>query len=77
MRLLGILLAAGLVALGCAKPCDINADGKANDLDYAEFQSVFGTSEGDPGFNRRADFDGDGIITGSDFSLYLEECKED
>ena len=69
---LGVLLA--VVACGKDKPCDIDGHRRVNDADDKAFQATFGLIDTDEGFNKRADFDGDGVVAGSDFSAYQAKC---
>ena len=49
--------------------CDINHDGLCNQNDLIIFESAFGASLGDPGYNPFADFDGDDTVTDTDREL--------
>ena len=51
-------------------PCDFNNDGAVDQTDTDLFMAVFGLSSGDPGFDARMDFDGNGTIDYEDFFLY-------
>lgn len=72
----------GILALsGCASPapgrdvCDLNGDGASNTaLDRQVMYRAMGKSPGEDGYLATADFDGDGIIAGSDFELWLGHC---
>jgi hypothetical protein len=48
---------------------DANNNNYVNILDFSILASAFGTCEGEPDFEPRADFNGDGCITILDFSL--------
>ncbi len=71
-----LLLAAALVLAGCQdKPCDLDRDGKQSTLaDYSAFYETLGLAEGDVGYNKRADLDGDHAVTSEDFTLFRADC---
>ena len=50
---------------------DFNDDGVVDSFDYALFLAVFGSSEGDDGFNADMDLDGDGTIDSADYVIFL------
>ena len=50
---------------------DFNDDGAVNETDFALFQTAFGFSEGDDGFNAEMDLNGDGTIDIPDFLIFV------
>lgn len=55
-------------------PCltgDTNCDGVVDLVDLSAVLAAFGTSEGDPGFDPSADFDGNGTVDLADLSALL------
>ncbi len=48
---------------------DLDGDCDVDNADVAYFQSILGSQTGDPAFNPRADFDGDGRITINDLRI--------
>jgi len=78
--LLVALLGAGPVLAGqqaeCNKrACDLDRDGHGSLLgDYAVMFASFGKTRGEPGFDPRADLDGDGAVTSTDFGLLQKFC---
>ena len=50
---------------------DFNGDGAVNETDFALFQTAFGFSEGDDGFNAEMDLNGDGTIGIPDFLIFV------
>lgn len=70
-ELIGFVLVLVSVTACCSTPdngpCDITAD---------EMTDAMGTVEGEEGFDKRADFDGDGAVTSTDWSIYRRECVQ-
>ena len=56
---------------GNACDTDYNNDGVTDESDAAIIQAALGTTEGDEGFDARADHDGDGSVLVSDFGIFL------
>ena len=52
-------------------PEDFNGDGIVNIPDFLLFAEVFGTQEGQAGFNEQMDLDGNGIIGIPDFLIFI------
>ena len=50
---------------------DFNGDGAVNDSDFSLFQTAFGFSQGDDGFNAEMDLNGDGTIGIPDFLIFV------
>ena len=62
--------------LGAVNLGDLNNDLSITRQDAVLFRRQMGNTEGDPGFNPAADWDGDGVIDGADkdlFRAYVEE----
>lgn len=78
MRLL-VSLAICAVLSGCAHGarCDIDGDGdQFDEADFDAFRQAFGTEKGSSGYNRKADMNRDGMVSGSDFEAYIAECDQ-
>jgi len=45
---------------------DVNGDKAVNGLDLTAFRSAFGTVLGDTNYNAALDFNGDGVVNGTD-----------
>ncbi|MFV2055634.1 MAG: dockerin type I domain-containing protein, partial [Thiohalomonadales bacterium] len=50
---------------------DLTNDNAVDIRDYFRFQSAFGISLGDPLFNPDADFNGDGVVNITDYSILI------
>jgi hypothetical protein len=48
-------------------------DGNSAASDFLIFKAAFGTSEGNPAYNARADMDCDGSVAATDFLLFKAE----
>ena len=51
---------------------DFNGDGAVNSSDFSLFQTAFGFSQGDDGFNAEMDLNGDGTIGIPDFLIFVD-----
>ena len=49
---------------------DIDADGDVDGSDLYLFMLAFGKSSGNPGFDARCDFDGNGVVNAADLSIF-------
>jgi len=62
---------------GCGDACDGDMDpiqdGNSAASDFLIFKAAFGTSEGNPAYNARADMDCDGSVAATDFLLFKAE----
>ena len=54
---------------------DGNNDNRVNGTDYNIFRHSFGTSIGMPGYDARADFNGDDNVDSQDFNLLQAELR--
>ncbi len=52
---------------------DLNADGKVDCLDFAVVKAAFGKQSGQPGFDLRADVNGDGVVNVEDLSIVTQQ----
>ena len=48
---------------------EFDSDGGRNITDFSILKSSFGKASGDPGYDDRADFTGDQVVSAPDFSL--------
>lgn len=69
----GIFVTAAKAHDMCA-PCDFNNDGTVSVNDYAAFFAAYGKKLGEPGYNPKADFDGNGTVSQGDFGILLKFC---
>jgi len=62
---------------GCGDACDgdldANQDGVSGASDFVVFKGAFGSIEGSPAYNARADMDCDGAVGAGDFVLFKAE----
>jgi hypothetical protein len=56
----------------CDVPGDVDGDGDVDEADRDRFNTSFGLSEGDLGFDPAADLDEDGTVTFVDYQLWLQ-----
>lgn len=63
---------------GHGNPCDADytQDGIVGGPDYAVFVVAWGSREGDPNFDPRADCNDDGVIGGPDFTCYHPQYQQ-
>ena len=58
----------------CA-PCDLDGNGSSTTVaDYAVMIGAFGKSKGQPGYSEKADFDGNGAVTATDWGTFARFC---
>jgi hypothetical protein len=57
------------VEMGLMRTGDCNNDNVVNVSDFNILKSTFGKSQGDPGYDDRADFTGDHVVNVSDFNF--------
>jgi hypothetical protein len=57
------------VEAGLMRAGDCNDDNVVNSMDFTILKSTFGKSNGQPGYDGRADFTGDTVVNSLDFSL--------
>jgi hypothetical protein len=55
--------------MGLLRQGDANNDNCDNVLDFSIVKNSFGKGVGDPGYDPRADFSGDNVVSTSDFNL--------
>jgi hypothetical protein len=66
---------AGQQAECSKRACDLDRDGHGSLLgDYGVLFAAFGKVKGEAGYDPRADLDGDGAVTATDFSLLQKFC---
>jgi len=53
---------------------DYNGDGVTNEADAEIFQSALGSQEGDDNYFEQADHDANGVITATDFAVFVS-CR--
>jgi hypothetical protein len=62
---------------GCGDVCDgdltATQDGSSGAADFTAFKAAFGSSEGSPAYNPRADMDCNGAVGAGDFTLFKGE----
>jgi hypothetical protein len=51
---------------------DFDNDGAITELDFEILKAAYLSDSGDEDFNPALDLDGDGLISGSDFTLFLQ-----
>lgn len=70
-----VFSAGASLAQQCSLACDLDGDGATGTpADYGVFFASFGKAKGDPAYNAKADLDGDGSVTPSDWSLLTRFC---
>jgi hypothetical protein len=57
------------VEMGLMRPGDANNDNVVSAPDFSILKSTFGKTQGDPGYDDRADFTGDVTVNALDFTL--------
>jgi hypothetical protein len=57
------------VEMGMMRAGDCNNDNVVSVLDFNILKATFGKTQGDPGYDARADFTGDNTVNISDFKL--------
>lgn len=68
----GVATSAGAA---CSPACDLDGDGATGTpSDYGVFLGSFGKKAGEQGYNSRADLDGDGAVTPTDWALMMKFC---
>lgn len=73
--LTALILALASPAQAARPCCDLNDDGAEPTVkDWAAFLGAFGKKEGDAGYIKLADFDGNKAITAADFGLMSQYC---
>ena len=73
--MLGLLVAGGAQAECSKRACDLDRNGRGSRPgDYSVMLAALGTSEGEAGFDKRADLDGDGAVTSTDFKILQLFC---
>jgi hypothetical protein len=61
-----------------SRPCDFNADGVCDDLDFDFFKKHMGSCKGDPDYHPVADLDGSGCVDSRDrYYLYDQDTDGD
>ena len=55
--------------MGELRTGDANSDNVVDVLDFTILKGTFGKTEGNPGYDPRADFTGDNIVEVTDFNL--------
>lgn len=55
---------------------DLNGDNKVDINDFKVFQSAFGTCQGNPKYNPKADYDGSGCINFVDYQIWYQYYKK-
>lgn len=60
----------------CASPYDLNEDGRVDMADIAIVARAFGTREGDPRWDPRADITGDGYVNMRDVAIVASHFGE-
>jgi hypothetical protein len=60
------------VEMGTMRAGDANNDNRVNIGDFAVARATFGLQIGDPGYDGRADFTGDGTVNVADYSLLMQ-----
>ena len=68
LLLASVVLVAGVAT---AADCDVNQDGIVDAADAEAVKAAAMTQEGDSDYDPRADLDGDGHVTSSDFAIIL------
>ncbi len=79
MAVCGLLFLSLLVIFSpvlCASPFDLDGDGKVDTRDVAIVARAFGSFEGGPRFDLRADVDGNGRIDMFDIALVARHFGE-
>lgn len=71
---LGLALFASAANADTVCDTDYNGDGVTNDADAEIFQSALGSQEGDENYFEQADHDANGVITATDFAVFLS-CR--
>ena len=56
------------VDFGSLRDGDLNGDNQVDNFDVAALKAAFGNGERDANFDPAADFNGDGVVDGQDFS---------
>lgn len=70
-----LTLAMAARATSQCAPCDVNGDGLVGVAsDYMAFFAAYGKKPGQAGYTDRADFNGDGLVSGADHAALVKFC---